>query len=178
VASVTAPALVETPIRCCASLNSPCTPQLVVPVAAPGDPQPETVALPAYAGFSGNEKDDLDNGHDYKVRRGHRTPTATAVLACRLAHLCCHPRMQVSPRVLLSCSARWARTHPAGRLCLFTVQNSRCRKLKPYPKLICCMQVENATEESIIRQRNNGNAAEVASSSLSVPLLVRNIVYH
>jgi len=54
---------------------------------------------------------------------GRRTPIAAAVLACRLPHLCCHPRMQISSQVLLSCSARWARAYPAGQLSLFTVLN-------------------------------------------------------
>ena len=33
--------------------------QLAAPTAAHGDGEPETVALPAYAGFSGNEQEEL-----------------------------------------------------------------------------------------------------------------------
>ena len=47
----------------------PLSAQLVIPVAAPGEDQPQTVALPAYAGFSGNEKEELDHPHDFKASR-------------------------------------------------------------------------------------------------------------
>ena len=52
------------------SLNA----QLVIPVATPGEDQPQTVALPGYAGFSGNEKEELDNPHEFKVRPGTLDP--------------------------------------------------------------------------------------------------------
>ena len=60
--------------------------QLVIPVAAPGEPQPQTVALPAYAGFAGNEKEELDNPHDFKASHVPSDPGFSASAEAQLDH--------------------------------------------------------------------------------------------
>jgi hypothetical protein len=64
----------------------PVTAQLVIPVAAPGEDQPQTVALPAYAGFAGNEKEELDNPHEFKA--GHLLYTLSHLFYTLFTHVC------------------------------------------------------------------------------------------